>query len=193
MAGLRQGLASAAPERPQRSGGRRDAKFLGAARNAKQGKKVCGPLLRQGGKRRSRRLPTKAINEDVGERGSGRYTPKRFGKDWRAFNVWLTGSVRNWYDGVVDPRRGILPTERWTKMPRRAGCLLGDADFWDWSRMTARAVTHSPSPNTRHAAIFVSLFAGGDSKHHNRLDPVAVQRQLTKTTTPHPVLPGGAL
>jgi hypothetical protein len=41
------------------------------------------------GKRRSRRLPTKAIDEDVGERGSGRQTPKRFGKDWRAFNVWL--------------------------------------------------------------------------------------------------------
>jgi hypothetical protein len=78
-------------------------------------------------------------------------------------------------------------------MPRRAGCLLGDADFGDWSRMTARAVTHSPSPNTRRALIFASLFAGGDSKRHNRSGSVTVELQLTYTPKPHPVLPGGVL
>jgi hypothetical protein len=45
--------------------------------------------------------------------------------------------------------------------------------------MTVKVVPRSVCPNTRRALIFASLFAGGDSKHHNRLASVAVELQLT--------------
>ena len=50
MAGLRQGLAPAAPAGPQRSGGRCRPTFLGSARNGRnaQGKKLWAAPLQQG-------------------------------------------------------------------------------------------------------------------------------------------------
>jgi hypothetical protein len=44
------------------------------------GEETLGEPLQQGGKRRSRPLPTNAIDEAVGECGSGRHTARRFGK-----------------------------------------------------------------------------------------------------------------
>jgi hypothetical protein len=106
MAGLRQGLASAAPGGPKRSGGRCRPEFLGSARNGRSpGEETWGEPLQQGGKRRSRPLPTKAINEAVGERSFGQSYTKEIWQGWEcAFNVWLTGSVRNWYVGLAEPR-----------------------------------------------------------------------------------------
>ncbi len=76
MAGLRQGLAPAAPEgRNAVEDGEAQVSCL--ARNAQPtegrqaGEETWGEPLQQGGKRRSRPLPTKAIDEDVGECGSG--------------------------------------------------------------------------------------------------------------------------
>jgi hypothetical protein len=58
------------------------------------------------GKRRSRPLPTKAIDEALGERSFGQsYTKEVWQGLGHAFNVWLTGSVRNWYVGLAEPRR----------------------------------------------------------------------------------------
>ena len=45
-----------------------------------QGKKLWAAPLQQGGKRRSRPLPTKAIHEVGNERGSHPFGPRRFGE-----------------------------------------------------------------------------------------------------------------
>jgi hypothetical protein len=92
MAGLRQGLA---PLHPQG----RNAVEDGADRRlllreecvAHAGEETLGEPLQQGGKRRSRPLPTKAIDEDVSECGLGQsYTKEIWQGSGRAFNVWLT-------------------------------------------------------------------------------------------------------
>jgi hypothetical protein len=67
------GACAAAPGGPQRSGGRGRPGFLGSARNGRSpGEETSGCTVAARGKRRSRPLPTKAIEEAVGERGSGR-------------------------------------------------------------------------------------------------------------------------
>jgi hypothetical protein len=58
---------------------------------ASPGEETLGQPLQQGGKRRSRPLPTKAIDEDVDECGSEQSNAKEISQIWvRAFNVWLT-------------------------------------------------------------------------------------------------------
>jgi hypothetical protein len=55
------------------------------------GEETLGEPLQQGGKRRSRPLPTKATRKDVDECGSGQSDAKEIWQVWgRAFNVWLT-------------------------------------------------------------------------------------------------------
>jgi hypothetical protein len=57
--------------------------------------------LQQGGKRRSRPLPTKAIDEAVGECGSDRQAQGNLASVGRAFNVGLTGSGGNGMVGLL--------------------------------------------------------------------------------------------
>ena len=105
----------------RRTAGRQVSWFREECASAR-GKKVCGPPLQQGGKRRSRPLPTKATSEDVDECGCEQTYPNEI---WQrrvsAINVWrLVRGER--HGGLVEPRR-ILPM--WllkTTMPRRLLC-----------------------------------------------------------------------
>ena len=97
MAGLRQGLA------PLHLKGRNAVKDRGTQSflvreecASAQGKKICGSPLQQGGKRRSRPLPTKAIDEDVDERGSGRQAQgdmARMGWRVQCLTDWLRAKL----------------------------------------------------------------------------------------------------
>jgi hypothetical protein len=92
MAGLRQGLALLHPQGRNAVEDGADRSFLvPRGMGAAQGKKLWTAPLQQGGKRRSRPLPTKAIDEDVGECGFGQsYIKDIWQGSGRAFNVWLT-------------------------------------------------------------------------------------------------------
>src|SRR3546814_20351412 len=75
------------------------------------------------GERRSRPLPSKAINEDVGERGCGQFAIRRFGKN---------GSVRSMSGYTLMPKR-----RRWAfrtmvnlcRYKRKQKCSVGRCDL----------------------------------------------------------------
>jgi hypothetical protein len=124
MAGLRQGLATASPEGPKRRGGRCRSKFLGSARNGRSpGEETSICTVEARGERRSRPLPSKAINEDVGERGCGQFAIRRFGKN---------GSVRSMSGYTLMPKR-----RRWAfrtmvnlcRYKRKQKCSVGRCDL----------------------------------------------------------------
>jgi hypothetical protein len=73
MAGLRQGLALLHPQGRNAVEDGADRGFLSREDWAKPRGRNFGLTVAARGKRRSRPLPTKAIDEAVGERGSGRY------------------------------------------------------------------------------------------------------------------------
>src|SRR3546814_13409867 len=86
------GACTAAPAGPQRSGGRGRPGFLVSARNGRSpGEETSGCTVAARGKRRSRPLPTKAIDEAVGERGSGRPRKEIWQGSDGAFNVRQIG------------------------------------------------------------------------------------------------------
>ena len=98
-----------------------------------QGKKLWTAPLKQGGKRQSRPLPSKAISEDVDECGCGQFTQRRFWQGSRAFNVWLLavteiGAVGFQIEGSYLPR---LATG---KSPPAICAILDNADWSDGSK-----------------------------------------------------------
>jgi hypothetical protein len=124
MAGLRQGLALLHLKGRNVVEDGADRRFLASARNGRSpGEETWGEPLQQGSKRRSRPLPTKAIDEAVGERGSEPSSDKEIWQGWvrvQCLADWLCAKLVCW---ACRTKAHPLPMLRWTTMPGCTGFL----------------------------------------------------------------------
>ena len=194
MAGFRQGLAPVAPEGPKRSGGRCRPGFLvPRGMGEAQGKKLWTAPLQLGGKRRSRPLPTRAIDEDVGECGLP-IVPRRFGEGrtcvqcpaHRLWPIWRAGFAERECSPIADAggQHGIAPTHR-VSMDRAKRGRLGKGrskcrDLFRANRIARRADLCQPV--ARNAGR--PFIGSGRSPHRTATDHAPI---------PRPGLPDGAL
>jgi hypothetical protein len=182
MAGDRQGLASAAHGVPERGGGRcRPTFVVSRGMRVSAGEETLGQPLQQGGKRRSRPLPTKAIDEDVGECGSGHHAKgdlARIGPCVQCPAHWNRRKPR-------DDCRAMTPIFAADVVDENAPSqrvLMADADLWDWSKEQGRPWFAQPTrmPAGLRSSSACSRMRIGDSASWSV--PFPIERQLI----PHP-------
>ena len=164
---------------PERSGGRRRPGFLASARNGRSpGEETLDCTVAARGKRRSRPLPTKAIDEAVGERGSGHRAQgdlARIGRRVQCRADALCPARPT--DGLAGSRRGIPPTERCMKTPRRAGLpWLPVTGLLAQTAGRHRQALSAPLPALPRSA---RLFAGGNWYPHHPVRFVPIHNPKT--------------
>ncbi len=168
MAGLRQGRGSAAPKGPEHSGGLYRPGFLGSARNGRSpGEETSGCTVAAArGKRRSCPLPTKAIDEAVCERGSGRRAQGVLARIGRCVQCPADAPCpAKLILLACRSRRDILPIVPRMKARRRAGFVLLTVT----GPLAQTAGRRGQAPSGLHPAPPRSarLFAGGDWYRHH--------------------------
>ena len=193
MAGLRQGIAPAAPAGPQRSGGRCRPEFLGSARNGRSpGEETSGQPLQQGARGAAVPCQPKPLTRPWVSAVLAVARKEIWQGSVGAFNVRLTHPARE-TDLVGLPNQdATICRQAVNEMHRRAGFL--------WLPVTGRlaqtAGRRRQAPSGAHPAPPRSarLFAGGDwnptSSGQVRAHPTT---QMTQALKPRPALPGGAL
>jgi hypothetical protein len=193
MAGLRQGLALAAPRRPQRSGGRCRPTFLGfrEERAFAQGKKLRANRCSKGARGAAVACQPKPLARTWMSAVPDSQTPRRFGKDGSARS--MSG---DWF-GVNAVMRLLkqaahLPDASIDKILRRAGCLRVSLILEDWLRSLRKPPLVRWAGKFAHRRFLPACSRVNVANAENAQGTVAVKRQLPKAPTPRPVLPGGA-
>ena len=163
------------------------------ARNGRSpGEETLGCTVAARGKRRSRPLPTKAIDEAVGERGSGHRAQGDLARkrahvqcpaDWLCLEihrVCLLNHDAHSADAAMDEN---APSYR---IP------VGDADRGDWPQFTVQTANHSSSMTTGNAPIRLPV-RGWRPIAASSGQVLARSIATDPAPTPRPALPDGAL
>jgi hypothetical protein len=112
-----------------------DVSWLPRGMRVRAGEETLGQPLQQGGKRRSRPLPTKATREDVDECGSEPSSAKEIWQGWEcAFNVWRLARV-NAVMRLLNQDVHSADAAQDDDAPSRR-VFVGAAELGGWSGMT---------------------------------------------------------